>query len=159
MTGGRPCCGCKRCKSSGPSGGKTAVAGDGRLSRRLGGRTGAAFDRCCFSRTSGPIRWLQLDGVSRANARTEKIPQGHKNFFMTLSFSHFASFVFRVGGWGKEWGFSYPHSHGGTKSPPSYPPDSGHTGAQRLQPWRRGGQECPPSGGPCSKEWGFSYPH
>ena len=47
----------------------------------------------------------------------------------------------------KEWGFSYPHSHGGTKSPPSYPPNSGPAGAQRRQPRRRGGQECPPSGG------------
>ncbi len=49
----------------------------------------------------------------------------------------------------KEWGFSYPHSHGGTKSPPSYSPNSGPAGDQRRQPWRRGGQECPPSGGAC----------
>ena len=34
----------------------------------------------------------------------------------------------------KEWGFSYPHSLGGTESPPSYPPNSGPTGAQRKQP-------------------------
>ncbi len=47
----------------------------------------------------------------------------------------------------KEWGFSYPHSHGGTKSPPSYSRNSGPAGAQRRQPQRRGGQECPPSGG------------
>ncbi len=83
----------------------------------------------------------------------------------------------------KEWGFSYPHSHGGTESPPSYPPNSDPTGAQRKQPRRRGGQECPPSEGgtdvppvnarlteelphrprsgeiPREKEWGFSYPH
>ena len=76
----------------------------------------------------------------------------------------------------KEWGFSYPHSHGGTESPPSYSRNSGPAGAQRRQPRRRGGQECPPSqGAPCfsqelphrprsgeilrEKEWGFSYPH
>ncbi len=47
----------------------------------------------------------------------------------------------------KEWGFSYPHSHGGTESPPSYSRNSGRAGAQRRQPRRRGGQECPPSGG------------
>ncbi len=47
----------------------------------------------------------------------------------------------------KEWGFSYPHSHGGTESPPSYSRNSGPAGAQRRQPRRRGGQECPPSGG------------
>ncbi len=50
----------------------------------------------------------------------------------------------------KEWGFSYPHSLGGTESPPSYSPNSGPTGAQRRQRRRRGGQECPPSeGAPC----------
>ena len=47
----------------------------------------------------------------------------------------------------KEWGFSYPHSHGGTKSPPSYPPNSGPTGAQRKQPRRRGGKNVPLRGG------------
>ena len=46
----------------------------------------------------------------------------------------------------KEWGFSYPHSHGGTESPPSYPPNSDPTGARRRQRRRRGGQECPPRG-------------
>ena len=34
----------------------------------------------------------------------------------------------------KEWGFSYPHSLGGTKSPPSYSPNSGPAGDQRKQP-------------------------
>ncbi len=60
----------------------------------------------------------------------------------------------------KEWGFSYPHSYGGTESPPSYPTNSGPTGAQRKQPWRRGGQECPPSGGaPCfRRSGGFPTP-
>ncbi len=56
-------------------------------------------------------------------------------------------------------GFPTPTLTGGLESPPSYPPNSGPTGAQRRQPQRRGGQECPPSGGPMfSKEWGFSYP-
>ena len=82
MTGGRPSCGCKRCKSSGPNGGSATVAGGGRLSCRLGARTVAAarsaddaFDRCWLSRTSGPIRWPQAGCASRANARTKKIPE------------------------------------------------------------------------------------
>ena len=59
----------------------------------------------------------------------------------------------------KEWGFSYPHSHGGTKSPPSYSRNSGPAGAQRRQPQRRGGQECPPSVCPMfSQKRGFVTP-
>ena len=66
-----------------------------------------------------------------------------------------ASHVFQWSG-----GFPTPTPTGGLESPPSYPPNSGPTGAQRKQPQRRGGQECPPSGRPMfSKEWGFSYPH
>ena len=62
MRGGRPSCGCKRCKSSGPNGGRATAAGDGRLSCRLGGRGAAvrsvesALDCCRSVGPSGPIR-------------------------------------------------------------------------------------------------------
>ena len=81
MRGGRPSCGCKRCKSLGPNGGRATAAGDGRLSCRLGGRDASlrsaedAFERCGSSGTSGPIRWAQADCASRANARRNKIPE------------------------------------------------------------------------------------
>ena len=45
-------------------------------------------------------------------------------------------------------GFPTPTPTRGPESPPSYPPNSGSTGAQRKQPQQRGGQECPPSGRP-----------
>ncbi len=44
-------------------------------------------------------------------------------------------------------GFPTPTLTGGLKVPPSYSRNSGPAGAQRRQPRRRGGQECPPSGG------------
>ena len=90
MTGGWPSCGCKSCKSSGPNGGRAATAGEGRLSRRLGGWTAAAVlsadeasDRCWLSLTSGPSRWPQAGCTSRANVRTKKIPERH-NILLNL---------------------------------------------------------------------------
>ncbi len=156
MTGGRPGWGWERCRSSGPSGGKTAVAGDGRVSRRLGGRTVAAFDRCCFSRTRGPIRWLQLDGVSRANARTEKIPQRHENFFMTVSLSHFASFGFRVEGGVRSGGFPTPTHTGGLKVPP--PTTPALPGPSECDRGEEGDKNVPPPGGHVFKGVGVFIP-
>ena len=82
MRGGRPSCGCKRCKSLGPNGGRATAAGDGRLSCRLGGRGAAAArsDDCAFncwraSGPNGPIRWPQANCASRENARRKKIPE------------------------------------------------------------------------------------
>ena len=81
ITGGRPSCGCKLCKSLGPNGGRATSAGDGKLSCRLGGRGAAvrsvesALDCCRSVGPSGPIRWPHADCVSRANARRRKTPE------------------------------------------------------------------------------------
>ncbi len=54
----------------------------------------------------------------------------------------------------KEWGFSYPHSHGGTKSPPSYPPNSGPPGPSESNRGEEGDRNVPPPGAPCLSKKG-----
>ena len=87
-TGVSPCCGRKRSRSSGPSGGSSAAAGAGRRKPKLGGRavaarsTGTAFDRSRSSKINGPIRWpkppapaAQLSG-KRKRPRAAQRPAG-----------------------------------------------------------------------------------